>query len=49
MSQLTRLTNFGRNLSWQPKYFAQPSSEQEVLDLLNQYRGRQIRVTIELR
>ncbi|MCA9075929.1 MAG: FAD-binding protein [Planctomycetaceae bacterium] len=44
MSQTMRLTNFGRNLTWQPEHFAQPTSEQEVLDLLNQHRGKQIRV-----
>ncbi len=40
----TRLTNFGRNVSWQPELFAQPESEQELLDLLDQHRGRRIRV-----
>ncbi len=44
MASVTRLTNFGRNVSWQPEHFAQPESEQEVLDLLNQHHGKHIRV-----
>lgn len=38
------ITNFGRNVSFQPQVFATPRSEDEVLQILKQHSGRRIRV-----
>lgn len=38
------IENFGRNLSFQPKIVAVPNTEDDVLRILAEHRGRQIRV-----
>lgn len=38
------IQNFGRNVSFAPEVFAAPKSESEVLQILAQHRGKQIRV-----
>lgn len=40
----TVIQNFGRNVSFAPEVFAAPKSESEVLQILAQHRGSQIRV-----
>jgi len=37
------IRNFGRNLEFSPRQGHTPASEQELLEILRQYRGRQIR------
>lgn len=39
-----QIENFGRNVSFNPNEFLTPESEDEVLEILNQHRGKQIRV-----
>lgn len=36
--------NFGRNVSFTPALFAEPASEEEVLDLLRQHQDLPVRV-----
>ncbi len=38
------IKNFGRNVVFQPQVYFQPRSEEEVLELLDRYRDRRIRV-----
>ena len=38
------VSNFGKNVTWTPRSLFQPGSEEEVVELLDQCRGRQIRV-----
>lgn len=38
------IQNFGRNLRFKPKYFYSPSSESELLAILQQYKDAKIRV-----
>lgn len=39
-----QLNNFGKNISFEPKFIYAPESEHEVLELLSRHRGQKIRV-----
>lgn len=38
-----RIKNFGKNVDFTPKYYYEPKSEDEILDILNKHKGEQIR------
>ncbi len=48
IEESTRITNFGGNISFVPKYRYKPQNEAEVLDLLNKHANSKIRTIASL-